>query len=233
MPRGAWSHLLRTPARAEFSPRPPGAKPDPHFAATCIKCGQCVEACPFDTLKLATANDPEPIGTPYFKPRDIPCYMCEDIPCAKSCPTDALGKLENIDDADMGLAVLIDQENCLAYRGLRCEVCYRACPLIDKAIHLEYRPQKRTGKHAFFLPIVHSEACTGCGKCEHTCVMEKPAIKILPRHLAQGKLQESYRFDWLGTPSFPESTTSPVPTPETNMEHVLQTMGDLSGIEEP
>ncbi|KJT59519.1 quinol dehydrogenase periplasmic component, partial [Salmonella enterica subsp. enterica serovar Heidelberg str. RI-11-013343] len=24
----------------------------------------------------------------------------------------------------------------------------------------------RTGKHARFLPTVHSDACTGCGKCE-------------------------------------------------------------------
>ena len=34
----------------------------------------------------------------------------------------------------MGLAVLSDQENCLAFQGLRCEVCYRACPLMGEAI---------------------------------------------------------------------------------------------------
>ena len=35
------------------------------------------------------------------------------------------------------LAVLIDQENCLNFQGLRCDVCYRVCPLIDEAITLE------------------------------------------------------------------------------------------------
>ena len=37
----------------------------------------------------------------------------------------------------MGLAVLIDQENCLNFLGLRCDVCYRVCPVIDKAITLD------------------------------------------------------------------------------------------------
>ena len=46
----------------------------------------------------------------------------------------------------MGLAVIVDQENCLSYQGLRCEVCYRVCPLIDRAIKLETRHNARTGK---------------------------------------------------------------------------------------
>ena len=45
---------------------------------------------PFDTLKLAKPGDNLPLGTPYFVPRDIPCYMCVDIPCVPICPTKAL-----------------------------------------------------------------------------------------------------------------------------------------------
>ncbi len=66
----------------------------------------------------------------------------------------------------MGLAVLVDQENCLNFQGLRCDVCYRECPKIDEAITLELERNTRTGKHARFLPTVHSDACTGCGKCK-------------------------------------------------------------------
>jgi len=54
--------------------------------------------------------------------------MCEDIPCVAACPTGALDKqLKKIVDARMGLAVLIDHENCLNWQGLRCDVCYRVC----------------------------------------------------------------------------------------------------------
>ena len=72
----------------------------------------------------------------------------------------------------MGLAVLVDQETCLNFLGLRCDVCYRVCPVIDKAITLEPQHNARTGKHALFIPTVHSDACTGCGKCEKSCVLE-------------------------------------------------------------
>lgn len=123
--------------------------------------------------------------------------MCDDIPCVKACPSGALDKqLENIDDARMGLAVLLDQENCLNFQGLRCDVCYRICPAMNEAITLEPVSNQRTGKHAMFIPTVHSDRCTGCGKCEHACVLEKAAIKILPLRLARGELGEHYRWGW-------------------------------------
>ncbi len=87
-----WAYLLQQQAHANnLSIRPPGALDEKEFNAACIKCGQCVRACPYDTLKLANANAiGVPIGTPYFNPRDIPCYMCKDIPCMNACPTGAL-----------------------------------------------------------------------------------------------------------------------------------------------
>ncbi|WP_058912640.1 ferredoxin-type protein NapG [Entomohabitans teleogrylli] len=178
--------------------RPPGALDEPAFSSACIRCGQCVQACPYDTLKLTTLVSGAAAGTPYFVAREIPCEMCDDVPCAVVCPSGALdSEIKSIDDARMGLAVLLDQENCLNYQGLRCDVCYRVCPLIDEAITLEMERNTRTGKHARFLPIVHSDACTGCGKCEHACVLDEAAIKVLPRTLAKGELGKHYRFGWL------------------------------------
>lgn len=178
--------------------RPPGALDEAAFSRACVRCGQCVQACPYDTLKLATLASGLSAGTPYFVARDIPCEMCEDIPCARACPSGALNAdIELIDDAQMGLAVLLDHENCLNYQGLRCDVCYRVCPSIDKAITLELERNLRTGKHARFLPTVHSNACTGCGKCEQACVLEQAAIKVLPIPLAKGELGHHYRFGWL------------------------------------
>ena len=177
--------------------RPPGALDEDKFLGACVRCGLCVRDCPYDTLSLAKLSDPVTTGTPYFTARDIPCEMCDDIPCVKACPTGALDHgLENIDDARMGLAVLIDEENCLNFQGLRCDVCYRVCPAINQAITLERQHNDRSGKHAVFIPTVHSNACTGCGKCEQACVLEEAAIKVLPAHLAKGELGKHYRWGW-------------------------------------
>ncbi len=210
--------------------RPPGAVPEDEFIKKCIKCGMCVEACknrennPDETkqtatLRLAAPGDHKPrgngkyiypkevpLGTPYFVPREIPCYLCEDVPCTVACPTGALdtkllttikdGKeVLDVNKARMGVAV-VDLEHCIAYWGLQCDACYRACPLIDKAIKLELKRNPRTGKHAFLLPVVYPDVCTGCGLCERACVTEKPAIFVLPRHLALGKVGKHYVKGW-------------------------------------
>jgi ferredoxin-type protein NapG len=178
--------------------RPPGALPESDFQSACVRCGLCVEACPYDILKLGRLFQPIATGTPYFIARTNACEMCEDIPCKVVCPTGALDpELENIDDARMGLAVLIDQENCLNFQGLRCDVCYRVCPAIDEAITLEMHRNIRTGHHAVFIPTVHSDTCTGCGKCEESCVLEDSAIKVLPRGIAKGELGAHYRWGWV------------------------------------
>jgi ferredoxin-type protein NapG len=199
--------------------RPPGALHESQFLGACIRCGLCVRDCPYDTLSLAKLGDEVATGTPYFTARNVPCEMCEDIPCVKACPTGALDhELTDIDDARMGLAVLIDEENCLNFQGLRCDVCYRVCPSIDKAITLEMQHNVRSGKHALFIPTVHSDACTGCGKCEKACVLEEAAIKVLPVRLAKGELGHHYRWGWeekqkaggsLVTPDQPHEYTLP------------------------
>ncbi|CAM4065475.1 ferredoxin-type protein NapG [Shewanella aquimarina] len=168
--------------------RPPGALDEQDFLSACVRCGLCVQACPYDTLKLARWFEGAPTGTPYFTARTVPCEMCEDIPCVKACPSGSLDHaLTNIDEAKMGIAVLIDEKNCLNFKGLRCDVCYRVCPLIDDAITLERQRNLRSDHHAMFLPTVNSDTCTGCGKCEHACVLEEAAIKVLPAHIALGK----------------------------------------------
>ena len=175
--------------------RPPGAGPG--FLGACIRCGQCVRACPYKTLKLIGLFKNGGTGSPHFEPRQIPCEMCEDLPCIKACPTGALDpKLTEVNKIKMGVAVLVDQETCLNYLGLRCGVCYRACPCIGKTISLDAQHNHRSGKHTLFLPKIHSEHCTGCGKCEKSCVLPTPAIKVLPRSLAKGQLGSHYRLGW-------------------------------------
>lgn len=162
----------------------------------------CVEACPFDTLKLAKPGDNKPLGTPFFNPRDIPCYMCIDIPCVPVCPTNALdeklvstnGKLD-INSAQMGVAI-VDSQSCIAFWGIQCDACYRACPILGQAITIEYEKNERTGKHSFMKPVVHTDVCTGCGLCERACVTQKASIFVLPREVALGKAGDYYVKGW-------------------------------------
>ena len=203
----AWSAYINESRSAPLILRPPGALPEDEFLASCIKCGMCVEACPYDALLLAAPGDNKPVGTPYYTPRTNPCYMCRDIPCVPACPTESLdedlvsekdenGEMKlNINLAKMGLAV-IDMEMCIAYSGIQCDACYRACPLIDKAITTEYTRNERTGKHAMLAPVVQSEACTGCGLCENACVTKKASIFVLPREIAMGEASERYIKGW-------------------------------------
>ncbi|MEM9578546.1 MAG: ferredoxin-type protein NapG [Pseudomonadota bacterium] len=178
--------------------RPPGALPEDQFTSACIRCGLCVRDCPYDTLELADLGADGPAtGTPFFTARNVPCEMCDDIPCVAACPTGALDPgLTNIDDAKMGVAVLVDQENCLNFQGLRCDVCYRVCPVIDEAISLEPLHNTRSGHHALFIPTVHADRCTGCGMCEKSCVLPEAAIKVLPARLARAESADHYRKGW-------------------------------------
>jgi len=190
-------HGNQVKANSKYALRPPGALSEGDFLGACVRCGQCVRDCPYDTLKLAELTDPVAPGTPYFTAREIPCEMCEDIPCVVACPSGALDpELTDIDDSRMGVAVLVDTETCLNMQGLRCDVCYRVCPLIDEAITLVMHQNIRTGVHAVFEPRVITDVCTGCGKCERSCVLEIPAIKVLPTQMAKGELGEHYRYGW-------------------------------------
>ena len=213
---GAYSH------RASSMPanyiRPPGALPEEDFLGACIRCGLCVRDCPYDILFLGEVGDEVATGTPYFIARTGPCEMCEDIPCVVACPTNALDHdLKDIEESRMGLAVVIDQESCIAFHGLRCEVCFNICPVRGEAIKLEYRTNPRSGKHAFFEPVVYSDACTGCGLCEKACILDEAAIKVLPTRLAKGELGQHYRLGWEQKSEKGESLVAPDPEHRYNL----------------
>jgi len=198
--------------------RPPGARHEEEFLAACVRCGLCVRDCPYEILSLARLGENVATGTPYFTARTGACEMCTDIPCVPACPTGALDHaLTDIEKAKMGLAVVVDKETCLAFQGLRCEVCFNICPVRGKAIELEYRHNPRSGKHAFFEPVVNSDHCTGCGLCERACVLEQAAIKVLPIRLAKGELGHHYRLGWEEKREKGESLVSPDPEHRYNL----------------
>ena len=198
-----WGTVASSASVVPLALRPPGALGDDRFLQACVKCGQCVVACPYDSLLLTKVGEDKGIGTPFFEPRNTPCYLCTNYPCITACPSGALiteniTKLPepaNIENARMGLAV-IHKESCIAFGGIQCDVCYRACPLMGKAIVLEKTINEFTGKHANLKPVVNSDYCTGCGICENVCVVEKAAIFVLPVDKVTGKTGDHYVESW-------------------------------------
>jgi ferredoxin-type protein NapG len=187
----AMVYLQQTDADG-FVLRPPGALEEKRFLAACVRCGKCAQVCPSRSIKMAGGGSGVGIGTPVIVPREVPCYLCPDLPCVKVCPSGALNrKLEDIEKIRMGTAVIIDREACLSIRGLRCEVCYRQCPLIDKAITIEPRHNTRTGEHTIMEPVIHKEKCVGCGICEKSCVLPKPVIVV---QMLVSSQKDSYEF---------------------------------------
>lgn len=173
--------LLKAGSGYGWMLRPPGAVAEDVFLQKCLRCGRCAHVCPYDSVQMGRLTDGLAIGTPVIVARETPCYLCSDLPCVKACPSGALDpQLKEPLKARMGTAVITEREECLSLKGLRCEVCYRACPAIDKAIVVENYLNVKTGRHAIFEPVVHKQDCTGCGICEKACVLERPAIVVGP-----------------------------------------------------
>ena len=104
--------------------RPPGALKDAElderdFLSACIKCGQCVQVCPVQAIKLADIDDGFGIGVPYLEARDQACdFSCDGLQCVLACPTGALTHDLNYPaETRMGFARVDRPGACLAAQG--------------------------------------------------------------------------------------------------------------------
>ena len=192
---GAQALLYATQSQDAYI-RPPGQQGEQDFLSRCIRCGKCIEACPYESIHVCKDVANVASGTPIIEPRTKACRMCHDVPCVPACPTGALRDVESPRDINMGFAV-IDLETCVSYKGLRCEVCYRACPLIDEAISIDYRINPTDNIHAVFAPIIDEEVCTGCGLCVERCITDESSIRIIKDGWEK---TESELSDWTPSP---------------------------------
>jgi len=175
-----------SPASKRSSPkliRPPGALPEEKFLQKCVKCGECMKACPTNALQPALAEaGPEGIWTPILVPKIGYCeYYCSL--CTQVCPTGAIKELtiEEKTQVKIGLA-WVDKDRCIPYNlGTPCIVCEEHCPTSPKAIKLvriEVMLPDGTIKTPV-APVINTDLCIGCGICENKCpVMDKPAIYV-------------------------------------------------------
>ncbi len=110
--------------------RPPGAVDEEDFLKLCIKCGQCLQVCPYDSIFLEDIEGGASVGMAYIDPLKRGCYLCKAFPCILACPTGALDhEKDEIQYIHMGMAVIVNESACLA---LKKE------PVPDKAIDRIY-----------------------------------------------------------------------------------------------
>ncbi|MBE0490979.1 MAG: 4Fe-4S dicluster domain-containing protein [Sulfurospirillum sp.] len=190
--------------------RPPGAIREDLFLSLCIKCGQCLQVCPYHSIHLADFAKGYGMGTPYIQARNRGCYLCGALPCILACPTGALDHhTEKPEDVKMGIAVLASPKICLAVT--RMPVPKKSIErihnhpytrevekeMLQKLSAFEGKPcsicadmcplpnplsaiEMVTTEMGIRKPLVKS-GCVGCGACEELCPAEKAAIIIMPR----------------------------------------------------
>jgi ferredoxin-type protein NapG len=105
--------------RAQARLRPPGSLPEHRFLGACIKCGQCVQVCPVQAIRLADADDGLGHGAAYIDPRAQACdFSCDALSCILACPTGALSHDVNAkEEVAIGRARLARPDTCLAREG--------------------------------------------------------------------------------------------------------------------
>ncbi len=166
--------------------RPPGSLAEEDFLARCIRCGQCMKACPTNVIQPAKSEtDVEGLWTPvlnmekgYCEPN---CTLCSQV-----CPTQAIRPITVQEKSEKGFAKIgtasVDRNRCLPWSyGKTCLVCQEVCPVSPKAIFHQKQPFiNADGKTVELLtPFVSAEKCTGCGACQFNCpVQDLPAIRV-------------------------------------------------------
>lgn len=148
----------------KVSPKPAGSLSMKHFTDHCTACQLCVAECPNQVLR--PSSDIEHLMQPEMSFERGYCRP-ECVRCASVCPTDAIRPITTAEKSSISIGYAVWQkDNCLVNsEGVRCDLCYRSCP--TGAIQLVSSDSLPDA--SLKMPIVNTERCIGCGKCEHLC----------------------------------------------------------------
>jgi ferredoxin len=187
--------------------RPPGSVAEEPFLALCVRCGECIKACPGPVLHPAGLEAGlDAVWTPVAVPTWAGCHQ-ECNFCGQVCPTGAIRPLplEVKRRTHMGLAV-VDPALCLPHRGEQdCRLCVDECTAAGydaialRDIELEVGEVPEGVLSDMYLdamgsipaPFVNPDACVGCGLCEYRCsalwakqrgLLPRSAIVVVPQN---------------------------------------------------
>lgn len=171
---GAGYRLAMPPAREARTEviRPPASGRSERFTRLCVRCGNCVRACPNGIIQFggtgagwAGVLAPEvSFDWDYCPPS---CTACGQV-----CPTGAIPRFTRANKAKqpMGCAE-VDTQRCLLGAGRECGSCVGACP--HEALDLAWDKVEMVSR-----VVVYTKLCTGCGYCEYVCPSEPKAIRV-------------------------------------------------------
>lgn len=176
------------PLKAENRLRPPGAVNEKDFLALCIKCGQCLQVCPYHSIELADFTKGHGVGTPFIDANVRGCYACEAVPCVLACPSGALDhNCEKAEDIHMGIAVLEFPDTCIAMSNTPIPSGYndKMHKFHNSVTNLTEYEEKMIAKFDEF----EGEQCT---LCADMCPIPNPMNAISMINDGNGKRPEIY-----------------------------------------
>ncbi len=205
-PSSAGERVLKVSGDALI--RPPGAIAEAPFVSACVRCGECMAACPTNALQPALGEGGlEALGTPLLVPRLGPCTQ-SCTTCGEVCPAQAILPFTVAEKSHLYVGTAeVNRSTCIAWaQGKQCVVCDEGCSYDAISADVEEGVKR---------PVVNAEICVGCGQCEWLCPVEpKGAIRVTGggdrRHLTRAE-QRARRAAAPATPAAPDRDASPYP----------------------
>lgn len=169
--------------------RPPMSREERDFLTSCIRCAECMKACPTGVLKPSgLENGLRAMWSPVMVPTEGYCMEGCNA-CSEACPTDAIMKypIEKKYSYKAGTAVF-SADRCISHTERKfCNECVKVCPTQAIPVLKGWEPESGIGADYPApdgrMPTrptgVHFERCVACGACEYACnqiVFGEPAM---------------------------------------------------------
>jgi ferredoxin-type protein NapF len=153
--------------------RPPGAVEELRFAGLCVRCGNCIRACPTRILRPDSAEHGlAAVLAPVVSFQEDYCLeTCTR--CMDACPSGALARCAPQDKRRTSIGLpRVDMEVCRLGNDQECSTCMDRCPF--EAITKVFSETEYT-----LTPKIDPAKCPGCGACQVACPTEPKAIVVV------------------------------------------------------
>jgi len=155
--------VRRVRATAVSPLRPPGAVEESEFTGLCVRCGNCLRACPTHIIRPDRGEHGiASLLTPTLDFNHDYCHK-DCIQCTQVCPSGALVPLTTGQKQQTSIGLpRVNMDICLLGDDRECSLCRNWCPY--EAITYEFSQIEYT-----LIPKIDPEKCPGCGACEAAC----------------------------------------------------------------